>query len=517
MWAMWATLWLAVAAIDGAWGECAEGQCHDQAGLFQIDAKRGTATLGSNRSQQFPGIPIGTNLGGWLCLEDWFFSGNEGRFVSTTDPKGQGVCLPPLLQGGKEPWPSEGMLVQRLVKQHGKELAAQVFEAHRNSFVSAGDLEVLADLGIKIVRIPVVWSLFADALAPLAEYGKHNPQNETVVVPDPFYYQNASLVTIPRQLLENLLAHGNQLGLKFLLDLHAFPGGSSDGTYNGIWPLKPVFWKENIQVGDKKTSLQKAGMMIYEKAIEWMESLEGDAFQALEGISPMNEPGHLAGFQSPTWATPDQILGWLSKSIQIFKDSELPLKGKRLYMQIIETAFPDNSFWDVVPDWWNEQTSPMDRDSWAVLDMHWYTAWGTKGGVLPDRAAVACNEPVQKILEVLRPGIEGFAKQFAEKISGQKACTEFSASTNADALLACQDVAVTMPWLQAQVNAMMEQRIAPFFWSFKMPYGTIFESGWSLRKIFGMNVPPPFRCETGAGLLGPDATVPCFAGSCGDD
>lgn len=26
-------------------------------------------------------------------------------------------------------------------------------------------------------------------------------------VPDPFYYQNASLVTIPRQLLENLLAH----------------------------------------------------------------------------------------------------------------------------------------------------------------------------------------------------------------------------------------------------------------------------------------------------------------------
>lgn len=27
---------------------------------------------------------------------------------------------------------------------------------------------------------------------------------------------------------------------------------------------------------------------------------------------------------------------------------------------------------------------------------------------------------------------------------------EFSASTNADALLACQDVAVTMPWLQAQ-------------------------------------------------------------------
>ena len=31
---------------------------------------------------------------------------------------------------------------------------------------------------------------------------------------------------------------------------------------------------------------------------------------------------------------------------------------------------------------------------------------------------------------------------------------EFSASTNADALLACQPVAITRPWMEAQVTAM---------------------------------------------------------------
>ena len=117
---------------------------------------------------------------GWLCLEDWFFSGDTGRFVSgrpsvpfvvrwwlvvdkfwyplyiypivvqllpcyqktdatksvnntstidkypkrrstrglstvrsTSDHAGQGVCLPPLLQGGDTTWPSEGLLVHR--------------------------------------------------------------------------------------------------------------------------------------------------------------------------------------------------------------------------------------------------------------------------------------------------------------------------------------------------------------------------------------------------------------------
>ena len=36
----------------------------------------------------------------------------------------------------------------------------------------------------------------------------------------------------------------------------------------------------------------------------------------------------------------------------------------------------------------------------AVADIHWYTAWGTKAGVLGESSAVTCDQPVDKILEV---------------------------------------------------------------------------------------------------------------------
>ncbi|CAE7418303.1 truA, partial [Symbiodinium necroappetens] len=165
------------------------------------------------------GTPYGTNLGGWLCLEDWFFSGFAGRFVSTSDNIGQGACLPPLLQGGEKPWPSEGVLTHRLAKTYGKKFAAQVFMAHRNDFINPSDLQAMKDIGIKTVRIPVMWTLFADALAVIDKeaYGSHDPDKDTVIVPDPYYTENISYATIPRNLLESLFIQGNELGLKFLL------------------------------------------------------------------------------------------------------------------------------------------------------------------------------------------------------------------------------------------------------------------------------------------------------------
>ncbi|CAJ1436964.1 unnamed protein product [Effrenium voratum] len=496
---------LVVASLALALGSACEGDCEEEA-LVQLSRKAAKAAV----APKLP--PYGSNLGGWLCLEDWFFSGSSGRYVSTTDPAGQGVCLPPLLQGGKTTWPSEGVLVDRLAKSSGKTYAAQVFEAHRNSFIQPGDLKAMAEIGLKVVRVPVVWAMFADALAPLAPdvYGAHDPQVDSVVVPDPFYSENISLVTIPRQLLENLFAEGHQYGLKFLLDLHAMPGGSSDGTYNAVWPNKPVFWHQQTKLG-KPLALQKAGLMIVQKAVEWMEGLTGDAKAALEGISPMNEPGHLAGFQSPTWAEPLEILEWLGQSVQVFKASKLPSQGKKLYMQVIETAFPDNSYWSTVPKWWKGLTTDAERWSWAVFDMHWYTAWGTKAGVLPD-VAVLCSESIDGILKVLKPGLKGFAEQFAENIPGQKSCTEFSASTNADALLACQDVDITKAFMLAQVEAMESKGIKPFFWSLKMPYGRVFETEWSLKKIYGYEAEPVFECALGAGMKGADGAVPCFAG-----
>jgi hypothetical protein len=39
---------------------------------------------------------------------------------------------------------------------------------------------------------------------------------------------------------------------------------------------------------------------------------------------------------------------------------------------------------------------------------------------------------------------------------------EFSASTNADALLACQPVAITRPWMEAQVTTMKSLSFGSF-------------------------------------------------------
>ena len=63
-----------------------------------------------------PGHLSGVNLGGWLCLEDWFYSGNSGLHVSTIDHNGQGRCLPPLRS---IPWTSEGNLTFELNRSKG--------------------------------------------------------------------------------------------------------------------------------------------------------------------------------------------------------------------------------------------------------------------------------------------------------------------------------------------------------------------------------------------------------------
>lgn len=86
--------------------------------------------------------------------------------------------------GGNATWPSEGVLVQRLATKYSATYASQVFEAHRNSFITEGDLKTMAELGVKAVRVPVTWALVADALKELdAVYGKHNPMNESAVAP----------------------------------------------------------------------------------------------------------------------------------------------------------------------------------------------------------------------------------------------------------------------------------------------------------------------------------------------
>ena len=49
-------------------------------------------------------------------------------------------------------------------------------------------------------------------------------------------------ICTPISAVEQILETAADFGIEVLLDVHAFPGGSSAGTFNGVWPLNPRFW-----------------------------------------------------------------------------------------------------------------------------------------------------------------------------------------------------------------------------------------------------------------------------------
>ena len=142
-------------------------------------------------------------------------------------------------------------------------------------------------------------------------------------VPDPFYTDRVAFATIPRDWLEEFLVRCSRHGIRVLLDLHAFPGGSSSGTYNGVssicktffftlfffcngfvgcvflhygrfvfvsshfgelphakvWPQKPAFWKNKTLIGH--TELSQVGLWIVGAAVGWLEHLNDEAKSGL--------------------------------------------------------------------------------------------------------------------------------------------------------------------------------------------------------------------------------------------
>ena len=52
----------------------------------------------------------------------------------------------------------------------------------------------------------------------------------------------AAFATIPRDWLAQFLVRCSRHGIRVLIDLHAFPGGSSQGTYNGVSSAAAIFF-----------------------------------------------------------------------------------------------------------------------------------------------------------------------------------------------------------------------------------------------------------------------------------
>lgn len=379
----------------------------------------------------------------------------------------------------------------------GEEKAAEIFMAHRRSFVATSDLLKMKEAGIRKIRVPITWAVFADALAPLSNqtYGQHCPEHDAVVVPDPFYKDDAALVTVPRAWFKQFLRKVGDHGMQVLLDVHAFPGGSSQGTYNGIWPADPKFWSHSTTIAENglEMPLTGVGQMVVGALINWVENLPAQEFNAVAGLTLMNEPAHLSAWSD--WADEQQVLGWLAQAGDQFRKSTLPAKGVKMYMNMIGTAFKD--FNAVVPQWWSSTFTATEQREWAVADIHWYSAWAGQwgSGRLTEGGSYFCDDPIEEIRPKLQEAISGFTDDFVKHFPGLRSCSEFSLGTYDQALSACTDSANQELFLNEQVTAMNRNGIEPFFWTWRMPYGSAFEPGWSLKHALGKeNAHLEFAC-----------------------
>jgi len=483
----------------------------DVPGRGRALTRRGPATEGKSELPEPPAWPlskpVGVNFGGWLCLEDWFFSGAAGEYVDSGWPfTGQGACLPGQLPTVGEPWKSEGTLT----KQLGED-AARMFKEFRGTYITDDDWRQAAAAGITSVRVPITWAAFADALARAAPdaYGKHDPDKDTVIVPDPFYSDELAFATIPRDFMRSILDIASENGIKVVWDIHAFMGGSSNGTYTGVWPSAPQFWQANFNIGNTSTPLTEAGIWVVEALIKWVEEgLSREQRNAIAGLCLMNEPAHLSVGEG--WAEQDKMLDWVGRATDLFRWSTLPQTGMKLYINVVETAFKNmnEGFEQTFPSWWTEHTTADERSSWAVIDRHKYWTWEPECNGCDEQGADGqpvcawtCDTPRGEVEEHLRGCITRWRDRFGALFpDGLRAVSEFSAGTWRHGPTACRDLDLTRSYFQMQVDAFTEIGIEPFFWNWKMPYGPIFQTGWSLKAILGTEAEGlPGQCGGDAG------------------
>ena len=347
--------------------------------------------------------------------------------------------------------------------------------------------------------------------------------------------------------MEDFLRACARHGVKATLDVHTYPGGTSPGTFSGVWPHWPRFWTHGDQPATDHGK-RDVGRELWKDMVHWIESLDTLALEGLQGLSPMNEPAHLAGiFDKGKGGTdlgpflpplphsmakdyrrtlnevtlddttndgdlttiPDgphlRVMKWLDDSITVFRKSSLPNKGIQLMVNVHEsflqpTILPPNDGDDdggrhpgalrVIAAWWRAVTSPKERSSWAVLDLHHYHAWeghcmGASDGHFTANYTCSNIEERTNALErcsgwaeVYRAAIDQECGPGARLMSG-----EMSASTHHSIRHACNDISTLKASYQYQLEAAQESNVQLYWWSFKMPYGGAFRPAWSFTQF----------------------------------
>merc|ERR1712039_262688 len=183
----------------------------------------------------------------------------------------------------------------------------------------------------------------------------------------------------------------------------------------------------------------------------------------------------------------------------LFRQSSLPKKGIKLYVNLVETTFDGYDF-KVVPPWWYKTFSETERKTWVVMDRHKYWAWDKAFSgctIVSPKCGWQCDMPIDELRNKWRKFINFYVDEFMTMFpDGLKAMSEMSLGTFRDAALACNDKKITHAYFQEQINAFRSKGIDTFFWTWKMPYGPPFEAGWSLKYVAGVeDQHPQYKCE----------------------
>jgi len=419
------------------------------------------------------------NLASWLSLEDWLFVGDNGAVeVASPDDATAAACLPPLhLDESSGPrWNSETDLLSGLAEHYRKQMededsisgstlggypndktqslggwgkAIKAIHAFRSSYYDIEqELQTMNELGIKYVRVPVSWcwtdydpsSLITKDESREGEsdddswiYMSDEEVKEKFTCKDPFH-DDVYWPAIPRNFMIRFLRACAKYNIGATIDIHTYPGGTSIGTFSGVWPRYSKFWTEGDVPATDNNKKPDVGRKLLKEFIQWLESLETDdpmAFKGFRALSPMNEPAHLAGLyngedpirtdretflpplpkemaqqylsdlnkgldkQPKLTQVPDgnhlRVFLWLSDAIDAFRQSKLPQLGKELTINVHESVFPadvlpkedvksdyglNTASMQVFGAWWRASTTSDERSKWAVLDIHHYMAWG---------------------------------------------------------------------------------------------------------------------------------------------
>ena len=431
---------------------------------------RESAALGLTpvEREAFTRVPdnAGVALNGWLHLEDWFFANGESTMVDSPLGRAQGRVLPPFFNSAEElgfSWSSEGELVAKLAKKYGNLKTVKIMNAYRSSWMTNADVEKIARVGYKTLRLPVNWAAFMGT-----------EKSPTRVVEDPKYSDRAQ-VTVDQMTLTNVLRilH-KKTGARVVVDMHNMPGGSSEGTYNGVSPHPPAFWDD--------AKLQDVGVNAIHSMFKWYNHLTEDDKDFVDGFTLLNEPAHLMP------AKRDAMLAWMEKAIFAYRQlvaRPREMSGKRvpkLYVNLMETSgLAVQEYGKLMRKWFDRE----ELRTWAVLDTHFYLAWGVNG--CKSGCAWSCSDSSQHITETVRSAMAGHiakVKRTAEDIGvHQFSVGEWSLATHHDSAMGCDEDRVKHAVYRGQMRAFEVANMPNFFWGWKMQHAGKHQDFWSMEHF----------------------------------